>query len=71
VDSGIQTLATALYAGIDDLLLAEPGLAPHRPEGGMMPTVSDAELMAMAVTSALLGFGSERRWLRSLTAYDH
>ena len=30
----------------------------------MMPTVSDAELLAMAVTSALLGFRSERRWRR-------
>jgi hypothetical protein len=30
----------------------------------MTPTVSDAELLTMAVMSALLGFRSERRWLR-------
>ena len=30
----------------------------------MMPAVSDAEVLAMAVMSALLGFRSERRWLR-------
>ena len=60
----METLATALYVRIDDLLLAEPYLAPYRPEGSMTPTVSDAELLAMAVMSALLGFRSERRWLR-------
>jgi Transposase DDE domain len=64
VDKNIETLATALYVKIDDLLLAEPDLAPWRPEGSMMPAVSDAEVLAMAVMSALLGFRSERRWLR-------
>jgi DDE family transposase len=64
VDKNIETLATALYVKIDDMLRAEPGLAPWRPEGSMMPAVSDAELLAMAVMSALLGFRSERRWLR-------
>ena len=64
MEKNIETLATALYVKIDDMLLAEPGLAPWRPDGGMMPTVSDAELLAMAVMSALLGFRSERRWLR-------
>jgi DDE family transposase len=53
-----------MYVKIDDMLLAEPGLAPWRPEGSMMPAVSDARLVAMAVMSALLGFRSERRWLR-------
>ena len=64
MDKNIETLATALYVKIDDMLLAEPGLAPWRPEGSMPATVSDAELLAMAVMSALLGFRSERRWLR-------
>src|SRR5438045_8674574 len=41
-----------------------PDLAPARPEGSIPPTVSDAELLTMAVMSALLGFTSERRWLR-------
>jgi hypothetical protein len=69
VDNDIETLATALYVKIDDLLLAEPELAPWRPEGGMPVTVSDAELLAMAVMSALLGFRSERRWLRYAGAH--
>jgi hypothetical protein len=69
VDKNVETLATALYVKIDDLLLAEPELAPWRPEGSMMPTVSDAELLAMAVMSALLGFRSERRWLRYCGAH--
>jgi len=64
VDKNIETLATALYVKVDDMLRAEPGLAPWRTEGSMMPTVSDAKLLAMAVMSALLGFRSERRWLR-------
>jgi hypothetical protein len=64
VEKNIETLATALYVKIDDMLLAEPGLAPWRPEGCMSTTLSDAEVLAMAVMSALLGFRSERRWLR-------
>jgi hypothetical protein len=35
----------------------------------MMPAVGDAELLAMAVMSALLGFRSERRWLRYAGAH--
>jgi Transposase DDE domain len=69
VDKNLETLATALYVKIDDLLLAEPHLAPWRPEGSMPVTVSDAELLAMAVMSALLGFRSERRWLRHAAAH--
>jgi hypothetical protein len=68
VDKNIETLATALYVKIDDMLLAEPELAPWRPEGSMPVTVSDSELLAMAVMSALLGFRSERRWLRYAAA---
>jgi hypothetical protein len=69
VDKNIETLATALYVKIDDLLLAEPWLAPQRPEGSMPVTVSDSELVAMAVMSALLAFRSERRWLRYASAH--
>jgi Transposase DDE domain len=64
VDKNIETLATALYVKIDDMLLAEPCLAPWRPEGCTPTTLSDSEVLAMAVMSALLGFRSERRWLR-------
>lgn len=69
MEKNIETLATALYVKIDDLLLAEPGLLPWRPEGSPDLTVSDAELLAMAVISALMGFRSERHWLRYAGAH--
>ena len=64
MNNDIKTLATALYVKIDDLLKDRPGVAPARPDGGIPPTRSDAELLTMAVMSALLGLRSERRWLR-------
>jgi hypothetical protein len=67
VDNDIETLATALYVKIDDMLTDWPDLAPGRPADGIAPTLSDAELLTMAVMSALLGFTSERRWLRYVT----
>ena len=68
MDKNIETLATALYVKVDDMLISWPGLAPWRPAGSMPPTVSDAEVLTMAVMSALLGFRSERRWLRYVKA---
>jgi hypothetical protein len=64
VDNDIETLATALYVKIDDMLRDWPDLCPARPVTGTAVTLSDAELLTMAVMSALLGFTSERRWLR-------
>jgi hypothetical protein len=64
VDKDLETLATALYVKIDDMLRDWPDLAPVRPAAGTPLTLSDAELLTMAVMSALLGFTSERRWLR-------
>jgi hypothetical protein len=64
VEIDIETLATALYVKIDDMLRDWPDLAPVRPAAGTPLTLSDAELLTMAVMSALLGFTSERRWLR-------
>src|SRR5271155_1936558 len=64
VDNDIETLATALYVKVDDMLADWPDLAPARPASGIPLTLSDAELLTMAVMSALLGFTSERRWLR-------
>lgn len=64
VTNDLNTLATALYARIDDELKASPWLAPWRPAIGIAPTLSDAELVTLAVMSALLGYTSERRWLR-------
>jgi Transposase DDE domain len=64
VNKAIETLATALYVKIDDMLKDWPDLAPPRPATTTAVTVSDAELLTMTVMSALLGFTSERRWLR-------
>jgi hypothetical protein len=69
VDNDIETLATALYVKIDDMLRDWPDLAPERPADGFAPVLTDAELLTMAVMSALLGFTSERRWLRYVS--DH
>jgi Transposase DDE domain len=55
VDADLDTLATALYVRVDDLLKCHPERAPWRPRVGVTPKLSDAEL---------LGFSSERRWLR-------
>ncbi|WP_219467469.1 IS982 family transposase [Nonomuraea rhizosphaerae] len=60
----LNTLATALYVRIDDALKAQPQLAPWRPKVGIAPVLGDAELVTLAVLSVLLGFTSERRWLR-------
>jgi hypothetical protein len=68
VTKELDTLATALYVQIDDALKAQPQLAPWRPKVGIAPTLSDAELVTLAVLSALLGFTSERRWLRHARA---
>src|SRR3954463_8970402 len=69
VTNELNTLATALYVKIDDQLIASPWLAPERPKTGIKPMLSDAELVTLAVMSALLGFTSERRWLRHARAH--
>ena len=60
----LDTLATALYVKIDDELKVCPDVAPERPAAGIAPTLSDAELLTLAVMGALLGYTSDRRWLR-------
>lgn len=64
MDNDLDTLAIALYVSTDDLLKARPDLAPERPRTGWAPRIADAELITLAVMQALLGFTSERRWLR-------
>jgi hypothetical protein len=68
VTKELDTLATALYVKTDDLLKADPGLAPWRPRTGIAPRLGDAELVTLAVLQALLGFTSEARWLRHARA---
>jgi hypothetical protein len=42
----------------DDLLKRYPDLAPWRPEIGLQPRLTDAELVTLAVMQALLGYAS-------------
>jgi hypothetical protein len=64
MDTDLDTLATALYCRTDDLLRAHAERVPARPRVGIAPKISDAELITLAVMQALLGYTSERRWLR-------
>ncbi len=68
MDTDLDTLATAIYASADDLLKARPELVPWRPKVGMKPLVSDAEMVTLAVLSAVLGFDDEARWVRHVRA---
>ena len=64
MDADLDTLATALYVRVDDLLKSHPERGPWRPGVGIAPKISDAELVTLAVMAALLGYTSEARWLR-------
>ena len=64
MDADLDTLATALYVRIDDLLKCHPERVPWRPRVGIAPKITDAEVVTLAVMAALLGFTSEARWLR-------
>jgi Transposase DDE domain len=69
VTTDLDTLATALYVRTDDLLKQSPHLAPERPDAGIFPQLSDAELITLAVMQPLLGFKSEARWVRYAHAH--
>jgi hypothetical protein len=59
VHACLDDLVIALYVTIDELL--EPRRGAGRP-----PRLSDAELVCLAVAQVLLGYRSERRWLRAV-----
>jgi hypothetical protein len=61
VHACLDDLVIALYVTIDELL--EPRRGPGRP-----PKLSDAELLCLAIAQVLLGYRSERRWLRAVTS---
>jgi len=69
VDADLDTLATALYVRTDDLLKLYPEQVPYRPQVGIAPQISDAEIITLSVLQALLGHSSEARWLRHATAH--
>ena len=56
MDTDLDTLATALYVTCDDLLVIRPEHAPYRPDSGFEPAITDAELITLAVMSALFVF---------------
>lgn len=63
VSNDIDTLLTALYVDLDDRVLPVLGWSrDHRP--GRKPRLSDPEFICLAVAQQLLGFTSERRWIR-------
>jgi hypothetical protein len=59
VHACLDDLVIALYVTVDELL--EPRGGPGRP-----PRLSDSELVCLAVAQVLLGYDSERRWLRAI-----
>jgi hypothetical protein len=60
VHACLDDLVIALYVTIDELL--EPRRGPGHP-----PKLADSELLCLAVAQVLLGYDSERRWLRTVT----
>jgi hypothetical protein len=60
VSTELSTLLTALYVFIDDHVVRS------RTGRGRRPELSDSELITLAVAQVLLGFHSERRWIRHL-----
>jgi len=56
VDADLDTLATALYVRTDDLLKLYPEQVPYRPQVGIAPQISDAEVITLSVMQALLAF---------------
>jgi|SRR6516225_5979939 hypothetical protein len=60
MDTDLDTLIVALYVQVDDLFrLLGVRQGPGRP-----PKLSDSELLCLAVAQVLLGYNSERHWLR-------
>jgi hypothetical protein len=59
VHACLDDLVIALYVTIDELL--EPRRGPGHP-----PRLADSELICLAVAQVLLGYDSERRWLRAV-----
>jgi hypothetical protein len=57
VHACLDDLVIALYVTIDELL--EPRRGPGHP-----PKLADSELICLAVAQVLLGYRSERQWLR-------
>jgi hypothetical protein len=64
VHAALDDLVTTLYVQVDDRFKVHPERVPQRPKVGFQPKIADAELVTLAVIQVLLGYTSERRWLR-------
>jgi len=63
VENNLDALLTALYVELDDRVLPALGWSrAHVP--GRKPSLSGAELLCVVVAQQLLGFASERSWIR-------
>lgn len=69
MDADLDTLATAFYVVIDDVLKAHPEHVPYRPRIGISPKITDAEVITLALMQSLQGYTSEARWLRHATEH--
>ena len=58
----LNTLLTALYVLVDDHVVAPRSGRGHRPD------LTDSELICLAVAQVMLGYHSERRWVRHVHA---
>lgn len=66
--NNLDALLAALYVDLDDRVLPALGWSrDHRP--GRKPTLTDPELVCLAVAQHLLGIASERRWIRYARAH--
>jgi hypothetical protein len=63
VDADLDTLLIALYVALTDDII--PALPTRRGGPGRPPTVTDAELVCLAVAQALLRYPDEHHWLRA------
>ena len=59
----LDTLLIALYVELTDRIIASLGNGERRV--GRPPTVTDAELVCLAVAQVLLRYDDERHWLRA------
>jgi hypothetical protein len=62
VTKELNTLLTALYVLIDDHVV------PARTGRGHRPELTDSELICLAVAQVILGYHTERRWVRHVHA---
>jgi hypothetical protein len=62
VTKELNTLLTTLYVLVDD------HIAPPRTGRGRRPDLTDSELVSLAVAQILLGYPTERRWVRHVHA---